>query len=144
MLPAHRNNEYLDAQLSSLKVKLKEWMKPPHPTLSLRLRYKEYSCSCIPEPFFEGIRQSRIRGLCEHDMNNQTVMILAEEQRRMRTDKHAEFAGPKKVGEGMALKIWAERSHLLIFILFISNGTHYCAESRCISSLPFRILDITS
>ncbi|MFC2164474.1 hypothetical protein ACFLT2_05695 [Acidobacteriota bacterium] len=70
----------------------------------------------LPEPLFEGTRRSRVRGLCEHDMNNQTVMILAEEQRRMRTDKHAEFAGPQKVGEGMALKIWAERRHLFSFI----------------------------
>jgi len=34
--------------------------------------------------------------------------MLAEERTGGRTDKHAEFAGPKRVGEGMALKIWAE------------------------------------
>ncbi len=34
----------------------------------------------------------------------------------VRINKHAEFAGPKNVGEGMALKIWAERRHLFKFI----------------------------
>jgi hypothetical protein len=35
--------------------------------------------------------------------------------------KHAEFAGPKKVGEGMALKIWAELRHPFRFICVFSS-----------------------
>jgi len=51
----------------SLELNLKGWRK----------RLFRFSLS---EPFFEGIRQSRIRGLCEHEVSNQAVSRTAERE----------------------------------------------------------------
>jgi hypothetical protein len=58
----------------------------------------------LPELFFEGIRQSRTRGLFEHGAINGMVLRIANTFGQER-DKHAEFRRAEKVDEEMALKI---------------------------------------
>ena len=54
--------------------------------------------------------------MCEHGMNSREMMMVAERILVMIINKRAEFRRTEKVGEGMALKIWAERRHLFRFI----------------------------
>jgi len=49
--------------------------------------------------------------MCEHGINRGEVMMTAERHLVVAINKRAEFRRTEKVGEGMALKIWAERSH---------------------------------
>ena len=55
--------------------------------------------------------------MCEHDMTSQVVMTVAERHQVVIVNKHAEFRRTEKVGEGMALKIWAELRQPFGFIL---------------------------
>jgi len=47
-------------------------------------------------------------------------MMIAERHLVGIINKRAEFRRTEKVGEGMALKIWAERRHLFKFICVFS------------------------
>ena len=49
--------------------------------------------------------------MCEHGMSSRAGMMIAERLPCVIDNKRAEFRRTEKVGEGMALKIWAERSH---------------------------------
>jgi hypothetical protein len=55
--------------------------------------------------------------MCEHGMNSQAVMMIADRHLVVVSNKRAEFRRTEKVGEGMALKIWAELKHPSRFIL---------------------------
>ena len=55
--------------------------------------------------------------MCEHGRNSQAVMMKAEDHLVVIINKRAEVRRTEKVGEGMALKIWAERRQPFRFIL---------------------------
>jgi len=46
--------------------------------------------------------------MCEHGIYSRAVMMIAERHLVVVISKCAEFHRTEKVGEGMALKIWAE------------------------------------
>jgi len=58
----------------------------------------------LPDSFFEGIRQSRARGLFEHGTINGMVLRRAKTFGQEK-DKYAEFRRAEKEGKGLALKI---------------------------------------
>ena len=91
---AHHTNEYLDVQY-----RVQRWI--------WRDGWSEFEDLAFPS------RSTREPDNVGSEDCVSTIYLLSGvdnswESLGVRINKQAEFAGPKKVGEGMALKIWAE------------------------------------